>query len=236
MQTLRSPSSAPPRCHVSRSTPAVTDLRRLLGARTAREQDRAWRSFLDSYSRLLLHVARSVARDHDDAMDGYAHTLEQLRADNYARLRAYAEHGDTKLSTWLVVVARRLCLDHYRQRYGRTRKSQSDAASREQVFRRRLEHLAGEDVEQVDLAAASLDGDEAVRAAELKGLLDAVLNTLDAGDRLLLKLRFEDDLAAQEIARLLHFATPFHVYRKLESLTAVLRRALKARGVESSTP
>jgi DNA-directed RNA polymerase specialized sigma24 family protein len=49
-------------------------------------------------------------------MDGYAYVLEALRSDDYRRLRAYAADGRSKFSTWLVVVARRLCLDLHLRR------------------------------------------------------------------------------------------------------------------------
>jgi DNA-directed RNA polymerase specialized sigma subunit len=51
-------------------------------------------------------------------------------------------------------------------------------------------------------------------------------------DRLLLKLRFDDGLSAPEIARLLGFPTPFHVYRRLNALYARLRGGLRERGIE----
>jgi len=99
-------------------------LDRLLAA-IAREEhehaEAAWRAFVAEYSRLLIHVARSVTANHDDAMDAYAFVLEQLRVDQCRRLREFAADPRCKLSTWLVVVARRLCMDLYRHRYGRTR-------------------------------------------------------------------------------------------------------------------
>lgn len=216
--------------------PPAPELSSLLHAKTARERERAWSSFLDAYSRLFLHVARAVARDHDDAMDAYTHVLEQLRSDDCARLRAYAADGRTKFSTWLVVVTRRLCLDHHRLRYGRARESQSDSASREQAFRRRLQDLAGEPIENTEVPAASPNGEDLTRAAELSELLDAALKTLNGDDRLLLKLRFEDELSAQEIADLLHLATPFHVYRRIEAVVSAVRRELIRSGVESPIP
>jgi DNA-directed RNA polymerase specialized sigma subunit len=53
---------------------------------------------------------------------------------------------------------------------------------------------------------------------------------------LLLRLRFDDDLTAQEIAKLLQFPSPFHVYRRVNALLGVLRRALEQRGFESAVP
>ena len=61
----------------SRSLPS--QLQVLLEAVEASQQDRAWTAFLDSYSRLILYVARQIPRDHDAVMDRYAFVLERLR-------------------------------------------------------------------------------------------------------------------------------------------------------------
>ena len=61
----------------------------------------------------------------------------------------------------------------------------------------------------------------------------AEIEGLDAADRLLIKLRFEDGLSAKDIASLTRSATPFHVYRRLNRILATLKRGLVARGVES---
>ena len=76
----------------------------------------------------------------------------------------------------------------------------------------------------------------AVRQTELSEALTQELARLPSRDQLLLQLRFADDLTAQEVARLLDFASPFHVYRRVNTLLAQLRRMLARRGVESSVP
>jgi RNA polymerase sigma factor (sigma-70 family) len=211
-------------------------LSRLLGASESRERDQAWKEFVAEHSRLLLHVARSVNRDRDEAMDAYAFILESLSAAEFARLRAFAADGRSKFSTWLVVVARRLCLDHHRQRFGRARDEQSDSARQDLALRHRLGRLAGENIELSELAAAAMGADERLSAGEVRAALAASLDTLPAADRCLLALRFEDDLSAQQIARIMHFPTPFHVYRRLEVVTKTLRALLTARGIESAAP
>ena len=52
--------------------------------------------------------------------------------------------------------------------------------------------------------------------------------------RLLLKLRFEDELPAREIATLMHLPTVFHAYRRLNALLASLRRTLEDAGVDDA--
>ena len=210
----------------------------LLNATDPAAREAAWSTFVDSYSRLLLHTARAVARNPDGAMDGYAYVLEQLRRDECHRLRAYAADGRSKFSTWLVVVARRLCLDHHRQRYGRLRESGGeDGAGESRAARRRLEDLLAEALDPADLSADDASSPDAqLRARQLSEALRGVLNGLPAGDRLLVKLRFEDALPAREIASVMRFPTPFHVYRRLNALLDMLRRALRARGVEDAEP
>jgi RNA polymerase sigma factor (sigma-70 family) len=167
-------------------------------------------------------------------MDAYAYILEQMRANDCRRLREFAADPRSRLSTWLVVVSRRLCLDFYRRRYGRDH----GGTSRDQrAMRRRLQDLAAEDVEVHELPATHMVGaDLLMRQTELRNALDRALDEVGVSDRLLLRLRFDDELSAQEIARLLGFSSAFHVYRRVNALLARLRRSLEAQGIESALP
>jgi RNA polymerase sigma factor (sigma-70 family) len=202
----------------------------LLNATDPAAREAAWDLFVKEYSRLLLHVARSIGRDYDAAMDGYTYLLEQLSIDDYRRLRAYAVDGRSKFTTWLVVVARRLCLDQLRRRYGRAR-GEDPAVGERRAERRRLEDLLSD---RLDLAtvvdATTPTPDLELIAAEQSRALVTAVGRLEPRDRLLLKLRFEDALSAREIAALLEFPTAFHVYRRINALLEFLRAALAPRG------
>jgi RNA polymerase sigma factor (sigma-70 family) len=212
------------------------DVARLLDAADSRSQDTAWAGFLASYSRLLLHTARSLGGDYDAAMDRYAYVVERLRADDCHRLRGYAADGRGKFTTWLVVVARRLCLDHHRQRYGRPR-STAAVQEAEHRSRRRLVDLVGDEVELSQLRdEAGGDPERDLCAAELRQALEVGLQALEPRDRLLLRLRYEDGLPAAEIARLMDLPTPFHVYRRLNHLLEGLRRSLAREGLVDPIP
>jgi RNA polymerase sigma factor (sigma-70 family) len=205
-----------------------SELSSLLGAADAAARETAWPAFLNSYSRLLLHVARQVGHDYDAAMDAYTYIVEQLQAGDYHRLRGYAGDGRSKFTTWLVVVARRLCLDHLRHRYGRARDNgQSEGSSR--AGRKRLEDLLAEQVDVTDLADTAAGPEAELIASEQSQTLTAALAGLEPRDRLLLALRFEDDLSAREIASLVGYPTPFHVYRRLNTLLVSLRERLAPR-------
>jgi RNA polymerase sigma factor (sigma-70 family) len=202
-------------------------------------REACWERFLSTHSKLLLHVARSFGDDHDAVMDRFTYLLEQLRRDDFRRLRAYAATDGTEFSTWLVVVAQRIYLDHYRNRYGRSRSggSESPVQEEERAARRRLVDLVGA---EVDLDAV-IDGegknpDDALCADEVHRALAAALAALAPRDRLLIKLRFEDGLDMPEIARSLRLPTRFHAYRRLGQALAELRRALEEKGVREATP
>jgi DNA-directed RNA polymerase specialized sigma24 family protein len=98
-----------------------------------------------------------------------------------------------------------------------------------------LRDLTASDVELMDLASGDAGIDEGVIAAEVREVLSAAIDSLTPADRLLVALRFDDGLSAQDIARVLQMPTPFHVYRRLEAVTRTLRAFLVARGVETAT-
>jgi RNA polymerase sigma factor (sigma-70 family) len=212
------------------------ELADLLDAADPAAREAAWKTFLETHSRLLLHTARTLGRDYDATMDAYAYLLEQLRCDDFHRLRAYTVRSRCKFTTWLVVVARRLCLDRVRQRYGRQHGAGQQSHDA-QGARRRLVDLLAEELDASELADPTADNPETeLRANELNRALLSALMGLEPRDRLLLKLRFADGLGAREIGHVMGFTTPFHVYRRLNTLLRGLRTALARRGVQDSEP
>lgn len=199
--------------------------------------EEAWAEFIAAHSKLILYVARSLGGDHDAVMDRYACILEQLRADNFRRLRTFAADGRSEFSTWLVVVAQRICLDHRRARYGRFRATEANSTTREEerAARRRLVDLIGAEVDLSSIGdTRSHSPEDTVLGSDLYHALQAALSHLQPQDQLLIKLRFEDELPMPEIARSLNFPTRFHAYRQLTRVLGELRRALVARGVRDA--
>jgi RNA polymerase sigma factor (sigma-70 family) len=167
-------------------------------------------------------------------MDAYAFALEKLRDNDLRRLRAFASDGTGKFTTWLVVVGRRLAHDWHRQSYGRNGHVDDSACRSERDARRRLVDLASEAIDLAGVPDASHHGlDADVLAEEIRTALAAEIDALNAEDRLLIRLRFEDGLSAKDIAAVTKAPTPFHVYRRLNQVLERLKRGLVARGVES---
>lgn len=217
---------------------APAELRSIVGPDDPTLREAAWDEFVARYSRLFLHMARTVMPDRDGVMDAYAHLLEQLRRDEFKALRAYTIDPRSRFSTWLAVVARRTCVDFYRQRYGRPR---GEGKARHARFARvarlnliRLPSLAAELGLIVDTRSESPD--RRLRSAELRQALDEARASLSVEDRLLLQLRFDEDLSAPAIASILGLPSQFHVYRRLKMVCNELRGRLTARGIEGSAP
>jgi RNA polymerase sigma factor (sigma-70 family) len=204
----------------------------LLHADDGQALDRAWSGFVEEYGRLILHVARAQGGQHDDIMDRYTYVLEQLRRDDFRRLRGYVSDGRGKFTTWLVVVIRRLCMDELRSRYGRKGGGTSDR----QRQRRDLADLVGAEVDVDLLPGAGASPDEILQATELSDRLNAAVAELEPADRLILRLRFQDEAPVSEIARALSFPSVFHVYRNLNRIYEQLRAALGETGVRDATP
>jgi len=215
---------------------APLELNRLLRAPDVVNRDAAWDDLIGRHTRLLMAVARSFGGDHDDAMERYSYILEKLRETDFRRLRSYDPNVGATFPTWLTVTARHLCLDHHRSRFGRARaEHQSDRSTCLRAVRRALSDLGEGDVTPDEVADSSaLPADGIAMRGELDQCLRAELSRLTSRERLLLTLRFEDDLPASQIAGIVGMATPFHVYRALNSVLSQLRLALEARGIEGS--
>lgn len=212
------------------------ELAQLLDAPDASSEENAWKAFLDAYSRLILHTLHRLGGDHDIVMDRYTYVIEQLGRDGHRRLRTYVPSHCSKFTTWLVVVVRRLGLDHHRRRYGSANDSAGGNSDKRAARRRLVDLLA----DQVDVESlASMDGaapDSAIRHEDLLQALTTALDILDARDRLLLRLRFELDLPARKVADLMGFPTPFHVYRRCDRVCGRIRDELVRHGVHDEEP
>ena len=212
------------------------ELAELLGAPDAETRERAWTAFLERYHRYLLGTARFVGKGYDEAMDRYGYVLEELRADDFHRLRFYTADAGSKFSTWLVVVVRRLCRDYERKKYGRVRATGRKARERGEV-RRRLQDLVTVELEpgrHEDRARSNPERE--LRERELKLALAAAMDDFGPEERLLIKLRFEDDLPVTKVAEVLRLRSEFQVYRRLKKITATLRARLEREGIHDPIP
>jgi RNA polymerase sigma factor (sigma-70 family) len=211
------------------------ELNRLLQATELPDRETAWEGLIARHTRLILSVARSLGGDNDAVMERYAYVLGKLRENEFRRLRAFDSNAGATFSTWLTVTARRMCLDLHRSKFGRRRSEHSN--DKTSILRAARKALGSSYFTDVDADTVSTDNDQAdlgiIRGQRNECLRDA-LSRLTPRERLLLTLRFEDELSAPRIAAILGLQSPFHVYRRLNSILGSLRQRLISRGIENS--
>ena len=217
----------------AREHAAPLELHLLLGAPEETVREAAWEKLMAAHTRLILAAARSFGGGHDEALNRYAYILEKCRESDFRRLRTFEGSGGASFSTWLTVIARRLCLDYERARYGRYPTVAKSGDNSNRAVRRSLVDSIAVDLDIDRIESPEADSQEtAMVRAECTRTLRALWSGLTPREQLLLALRFEDDLPAARIASMLGLPTPFHVYRQLNGVLAKLRAALVSRGID----
>ena len=195
-----------------------------------------WEAFVATYTPLLLHVTKSVTTSRDERMDAYARIIEVLRSDDCRRLRGYAATPHSKFTTWLVVVSKRICIDHHRARFGRSNGSSTAAAASRRATRRQLEDLVACALDpEIVSTDCERDVDSDLLAREVSLAVAREITKLLPEDRLLIALRFRDGLSTPQISRVVRDRSALSVYRRLENILAALRASLISHGIDGWT-
>jgi RNA polymerase sigma factor (sigma-70 family) len=103
--------------------------------------------------------------------------------------------------------------------------------SRQFVSERTLDEYAAPD-SRADAPLRDLEAADAARRAS--GLLRQAFMAMPPQDRLILKMRFDDDISTADIARALNL-DPKPLYRRIDRLLAWLRAALEDAGIDAAT-
>ena len=88
------------------------------------ESEIAWKEFLGLYSNLFLKIIWRYEKDRDAVMEKYLYACSKLASNDFSILRSFnPEHSKVppKLSTWLTIVVKNLCLEAHRVQHGRRR-------------------------------------------------------------------------------------------------------------------
>jgi len=247
----------------------------------AGELEGAWNLFLDDYSGVILHVIRQIEREADSIPDCFQFVCEQLSANSLRRLRKFRPEGGALFSTWLRAVARNLCLDWRRKRFGRHRLFKSVAQLSifdQEVFRSFYERRLSFDDAYHSLRslypslthsqfAESRVRIERALSAKQRGLLNSrliertspnddvrlasanvpdpapnpeiqvakresaqalrqALSQLPPRERLLIRLRYEQELTLEQVADMLDLGNAQRADREIKTVLSKLRKEL----------
>lgn len=197
----------------------------ILNALSSGAGEDAWAEFLRLYSPLVLKVSRLFARDSDHASDCFLFVCEGLARDRYRRLRRFRPEGPARFSTWLHAVTRNLCLDWWRREFGRHRVFGSVAR------RPRIELLEDvrndpEDPRPREVSDPGPDPETLAVESEQRASLALAVARLPAGDRLLIRLRFEQGLTLEQVARLTASGNAQAVDRRIRQILKQLGKEM----------
>lgn len=157
----------------------------------------AWQKFVLKHADCLYRAIGKYCDDYDEKMAVFLHVLEKLRADRFARLRAFA--GKAKLSTWLTVVARRLAIDFLRARYGRDFKLKKVRLLSYDALPALLQQVADSATPERELAGA----EQRLARENLEQRLQRALERLSPQENLAIQLVYFKGLKMNEAGRLL---------------------------------
>lgn len=180
----------------------------------------AWQKFILEYSSFIYGAIVRYTDDHDEKMAVYLHVLEKLHQDRFERLRRFS--FQSKLSTWLTVVARRLAIDFLRARYGREFElkkvrvlSIDDAGGYGRL-------LADAATPETALAAS----ERQQQRQQLEAGLQRALDKLDDRERLAVQLVYLQGMKINEAGRLLRLPAAYKfLARTLKKIRAEMEGA-----------
>lgn len=258
-------------------------------AQISRDSEKAWDEFLREYASLLLQIVHLFERDQDRIDDCFIFVCEHLKQNNLKRLRRFDPGGTASFPTWLRAVARNLCLDWRRQRFGRPRIYRSIAqlpalerelflclhqrgltenetfhtvralypsltrvqmaeglthieralSSRQEWLlmtrHPKLESLSRSSSSSSDtepdreISSSDPDPEEQVSRREHLTALHMALSHLPTQQRLLVRLRFEQELTLEQIARLTQLGSPLKVQRTLQKAIEAIRLEMQSK-------
>jgi RNA polymerase sigma factor (sigma-70 family) len=90
---------------------------RMLIGRILEGNIQSWQRFILDFSVFIYSTVVRFTTDYDEKMAIYLQILEQLRANDFEKLRRFAFRSS--LSTWLTAVSRNMTIDFLRSKYGR---------------------------------------------------------------------------------------------------------------------
>jgi RNA polymerase sigma factor (sigma-70 family) len=180
-----------------------------------------WREFLTRYAGVIQQVVGLLETETDQAADCFLFVCERLVENDFRRLRKFRPSGSASFPTWLRAVVRNLSIDWHRKVHGRPR----DGAY---PIQPRMGTLVSDDGEVAErLRDPQPDPEVQAASSERSAALSAAIGQLEPSDRLLLRMRFEQDLTLDQVARLVGLKDAQTVDRRLRQILERLRATVE---------
>jgi RNA polymerase sigma-70 factor (ECF subfamily) len=146
----------------------------------------AFRKLVEKYQRAVYNIAWRMVHDEEDARD----LAQEAFIRVYRGIKTY--DANRPFSTWLFRITTNLGIDHYRRRKLRTVSIDATGAGTE-----------GESREPMAIPDAGSTTDRLHETTSLAERMDGLMEKLSTDYRLILHLRYRDQLSYEEMAEVL---------------------------------
>ena len=183
------------------------------------------------YIKLIETICLKRFNYTEEGHECFVYVLDKLMEKDYSRINAF--QGRSTFKTYLVSITVRLAIDFYHHRHGKASKK----ANPEEPTPKKT-HLKIISVEDQDNFSDEKRPDEIVIDREVKDakkrleeIAQSYLSGLSPEDRLLFKMKYEDNFKVSEIAQILKLDQK-KTYRKISTILSTFKDKILAEHID----
>ena len=181
------------------------------------------------YIKLIESICLRRFNYTEEGHECYVYVLDKLMGNNYAMINAFK--GRSTFKTYLFSIVTRLTIDFHRHRYGKTSKESNPEQPAPKKNRLKIVSITDQenlsDEEHLDETVINRE-DKKVKK-RLEELVKSHSSELSPEDRLLLKMKYEDNFKVSEIADILKLDQK-KTYRKINTLLSSFKEEFLKEG------
>jgi len=187
----------------------MSDIDNLVKRCLAKDKE-AWNEFVRRFRNLIYQAIRTrfSRTNFSYAMQDIEDVMQEIFLDLWERDKLMQVRDTEKIQAWLAIISQNKAIDYMRQRIYKTSRVSSfveDSDSGE--VKDLLETIPSEEI----------SAREELLSSELRGILDAIIESLPAKARLVISLHYLHGKAHREIAEIMHVST--------NTVSTIIRRA-----------
>lgn len=170
----------------------------------------------------------------EEGHECYVYVLEKLTENNYAVINAF--QGRSTFKTYLFSITNRLAIDFYRRRYGKTSKKSNPEQPDPKKTRIKIVPIIDQEYlsDEVRPDETVMNREDKEIKERLGKIVKSYLSALSPEDRLLLKMKYEDNFKVSEIAEILKLDQK-KTYRKINSILSIFKEKFLKEGFNTNS-
>lgn len=181
------------------------------------------------YIKLIESICLKRFNYTEEGHECYVYVLDKLMENNYAMINAF--QGRSTFKTYLFSIVTRLTIDFHRHRYGKTSKKSNPEQPAPKKNRLKIVSIIDQEnlSDEEHLGETVINREDEEVKKRLEGIVKSHLSELSPEDRLLLKMKYEDNFKVSEIAEILK-QDQKKTYRKINTLLSSFKEEFLKEG------